>query len=244
MQIKDLRRDWDACARNDPLWAIITHPGKRGNKWDVSEFFRTGVAEIEGVLGYIQSLGVPLRRERALDFGCGVGRLTQAMADYFNEVHGVDVSPSMVELARRYNRHNEKCRYHANDSSSLGIFPNNHFDLVYSNITLQHIDPKDAMKYVQEFVRVLVPRGLLVFQLPSAPSNPLRAGLKHVIATRLLWLFRRLGYIRRPIMVMHGVRRESVVGVVQRAGARIIDIREDQSAGSDWQSYRYCATKA
>src|SRR5215472_8256894 len=106
MRIKDLRQDWDACARNDPLWAIITDPRKRGNRWDVSEFFGTGVVEITGVLGYIQSLGISLPRERALDFGCGVGRLSQALAEYFNEVHGVDVSPSMVELARQYNRHN------------------------------------------------------------------------------------------------------------------------------------------
>jgi len=244
MRIKDLRQDWDACARNDPLWAIITDPKKRGNRWDVSEFFRTGAAEITGVLGYVQSLGVPLRMERALDFGCGVGRLSRALAEYFNEVHGVDVSLAMVELARQYSRYNEKCRYHANDSPSLRIFPDDHFDLIYSNITLQHIDPKDTMEYVQEFVRVLAPRGLLVFQLPSAPLNPLKASLKRSIATRLLWLFRRCGYIRRPIMVMHSVKRESVVGLLQGAGAKIVDIREDQSAGTDWHSYRYCATKA
>jgi SAM-dependent methyltransferase len=70
----------------------------------------------------VQSLGVPPRRERALDFGCGVGRLTQGLAECFNEIHGVDVSPLMIELARQYNRHNEKCWYHANDFPSLRIF--------------------------------------------------------------------------------------------------------------------------
>ncbi len=41
---------------------------------------------------------------KALDFGCGVGRLTQALADYFNEVAGVDVSPTMVNKALEYNK--------------------------------------------------------------------------------------------------------------------------------------------
>ncbi len=79
MNIRDLRQDWDAFGKNDPMWAILTAPGKRGNKWQAEEFFETGGREIEELMKYVQSLGVSLSRRRALDFGCGVGRLTQAV---------------------------------------------------------------------------------------------------------------------------------------------------------------------
>ena len=39
----------------------------------------TGEAILERELGRVTARGFPLRRDRALDFGCGVGRLTQAM---------------------------------------------------------------------------------------------------------------------------------------------------------------------
>jgi ubiquinone/menaquinone biosynthesis C-methylase UbiE len=243
MEIKDLRQDWDAFGRRDPLWAIITHPKKRKNRWDVSEFFETGVSEIRQLMDYVDSLGVPIPRKKALDFGCGVGRLSQALATYFEEVHGVDVAPSMIDLACRYNRYGDRCKYHLNDRSALALFGHDTFDLIYSNITLQHIDPIHSKRYIKEFVRILAPGGLLVFQLPSAPVNRVKARAKHMIATQLLWFSRRIGYIRRPIMVMHAIKREEVQCLLEESGARIVHVRENQNAGRDWLSYRYCATK-
>jgi ubiquinone/menaquinone biosynthesis C-methylase UbiE len=242
MEIKDVQQDWDAFGKSDPLWAIITDPKRRGNRWDVSEFFKTGVSEIRQLMDYVDSLGVPVPKKRALDFGCGVGRLSQALAGYFQEVHGVDVAPSMIDLASQYNRYGDRCRYHLNDRPSLALFGDDTFDFVYSNITLQHIDPIHSKKYIKEFVRILAPGGLLVFQMPGAALRRL-AHVKHFIAGQLLWLYRRIGYARRPIMLMHSVRREEVQLLLERSSARIIDVSENQSAGRDWLSYRYCATK-
>ena len=44
--------------------------------------------------------GSPAARRSALDFGCGIGRLSQALAEHFDQVYGVDISPKMIELAR------------------------------------------------------------------------------------------------------------------------------------------------
>ena len=43
------------------------------------------------------------RRDRALDFGCGVGRLTRALGTRFESALGVDISAGMIEQARRLN---------------------------------------------------------------------------------------------------------------------------------------------
>lgn len=86
MTLKRLRRHWDLLGKKDPLWAVLALESKRGNRWGVDEFFATGQDEIEEVTKYVEALGVELDRRNALDFGCGVGRLTQALADRFEVV--------------------------------------------------------------------------------------------------------------------------------------------------------------
>ena len=130
MDFADLQRHWDAFGRIDPLWAILTDPNRRGNRWDKVEFFATGREEIAAHLAHAASLGVPGRRRRALDFGCGAGRLTQALAAHFDEAIGVDVAPSMIDLARRHNAHGDRCSYLVNEQPDLSRFPDATFDIL------------------------------------------------------------------------------------------------------------------
>lgn len=113
----------------------------------------------------------------ALDFGCGVGRLTQALADHFTTVIGVDVSPTMLQLASKLNRHDVRVTYVRNQAPDLSRFLSNSFDFVYSDIVLQHIEPEMSLNYLREFVRLLRPGGVAVFQLPShlRPETPICA---------------------------------------------------------------------
>src|SRR5262249_11664210 len=111
MNLKDLQETWNAFGHRDPLWAVLTQPEKKGRRWKAQEFFETGVRDIGAALTYAASLLPAFRRDRALDFGCGVGRLTQALANYFGEIWGVDIAPSMLAQAEKYNRHGSKVKY-------------------------------------------------------------------------------------------------------------------------------------
>jgi len=173
MDLKELEKHWDTLGRTDPLWAVLTDPSKRGEKWDLDEFFLTGQREISDVLNHIGSLGHTLRKGKALDFGCGVGRVTQALCNHFQECVGVDIAPSMIQLAEKYNRHGRKCRYYLNPSQNLELFPDDTFDLIYSGLVLQHMEPNYSKGYIEEFFRVLAPGGCAVFQVPSGPRMPL-----------------------------------------------------------------------
>jgi len=158
---------WEEAAQRDPLYAILSDPSRRGRQWDLASFFETGRREISLLLYQLRRLGHPLAGGRALDFGCGVGRLTQALAPSFTEVIGLDISPTMIALAERLNRVPGVVRYVRNAAPLLSAFPDGHFDFVYSDIVLQHLDPSEARAFVVEFLRVLRPGGLAVFQLPS-----------------------------------------------------------------------------
>jgi SAM-dependent methyltransferase len=186
MRFDELRRNWDALGTQDPLWAILSEPEKRGNKWDLDEFFASGRSEVAELMARCARLGRPLERAAALDFGCGVGRITQALVEHFGAVTGVDVAASMIEQAQQLNRHGERCRYVLNEASSLEPFGDESFDLVYTKLVLQHMHPRYALRYLLEFERVLRPGGMLLFQMPGdlRPRQPIRGAYRARVALR------------------------------------------------------------
>jgi SAM-dependent methyltransferase len=158
---------WNALARLDPLWAILSDPGKAGGGWRLADFMRSGEREVALLFLQLARLGIAPRMAAALDFGCGVGRLTQALARRFDTVTGIDVSTRMVDLARRLNQYGPRVTYVANERDDLAPIASGTIDFIYSNITLQHIPPDLSQRYLREFLRVLRPGGVAVFQLPS-----------------------------------------------------------------------------
>ncbi|WP_373288585.1 class I SAM-dependent methyltransferase [Brucella endophytica] len=62
---------------------------------------------MEEVFRFLESHGIELRsNERCLDFGCGVGRVTQALATKFHKAIGIDISPTMIAKAENYREKN------------------------------------------------------------------------------------------------------------------------------------------
>ncbi|MFQ5844108.1 MAG: methyltransferase domain-containing protein, partial [Planctomycetota bacterium] len=254
-RLEELRFCWNRFGETDPLWAVLSHRDKRGNRWDAEEFFRTGRREIDEVMRDLRALELDGPRRRALDFGCGVGRLTQALARHFEEVDGVDVSPSMIRLAHAHDRQGGRCRYHLNERDDLRRFPDGRFDLVYSNITLQHMPPALSKRYLGELLRVAGPGGVLVFQLAERHrflARPRSAAAKALgalrwagwLVLRRLYRWWRLRILRQPLMDIYGVRREEVARLVRDGGATLVDVSENDHAGPDWTSLRYCVVRA
>lgn len=271
MDIKELKKHWNRFGKADPLWAVLTHPNKKDNRWQRDEFFRTGEEEVAMIMDYLGSLGLNLRPSRALDFGCGVGRLTQALASYFAEVCGVDIAPSMIRLAKKYNRQAHNCKYYLNDRADLKLFDDASFDFIYTSVTLQHMEPGYIKAYLKEFLRLLVPEGILVFNLPSErilppgaqrgrteasigqPEKPrvdehkvanIKRFMKSLAPRPVLDFYLRVRYPDPPRMEMHAIKREELERFLELNGARILAVVERQIAGPEWIGYRYCVTKA
>ena len=243
MDLNELQRNWDALGRADPLWAIKFDPVKKGNRWELDEFFRTGEREVAELEAWLDGLGVTLNRGRALDFGCGVGRLTQALAARFEQVDGVDIAPSMIALADRLDRTGGRCRYHLNAAADLAIFGDGSFDLVCSLLVLQHVQADYARAYLREFLRVLRPGGVLLVGVPSHPAATPRGLAFALLPNRLLNLYRRRRYGYQGVMELHGLRRAEVAELLRAAGGEVVAVVEEPALGADWHAYRYCVVK-
>lgn len=242
MKLEQLRQNWERWARVDPMWAVCTEAEKRNNQWQAEEFFASGWAEIKHLMAHIAQLGRGVPRGAALDFGCGMGRLTQALALHFEQCTGVDISARMIELAQQHNTHGDRCRYELNQTDHLGQFADGTFEFIYCSRVLQHMEPTYSLAYIREFVRVLKPAGLLVFQLPSG-QHGYKKVLKMLLPAAAVNLLRRMVYGSAAVMEMYTVPEEAVSKVITASGAQVMHIRYNQAAGADYVSPEYFVTK-
>ncbi|MFQ6006078.1 MAG: class I SAM-dependent methyltransferase, partial [Woeseia sp.] len=171
MALKDVQITYEDYGRKDPFYAALSRRDAKGNRWDADEFFASGRNEIADAMNHLTRLGVVVARGRAMDFGCGVGRLTQALCEEFDEAVGVDISCSMIECAEKHNNFGDRCIYRVNTTDDLKLLDSASFDFVYSNLSLQHSPPEASSRYIAEFFRVLRPGGIALFQIPSGPRH-------------------------------------------------------------------------
>lgn len=183
--LKEIQVNFEGFAQADPLWAICTDSQKRGRRWTKEQFFATGELEINRVMQYLQSLGFsPIKTDVALDFGCGVGRLTGALSQYFERCCGVDISPTMIQLAKDFHGNNARCNFWLNEVDDLRRFSDGYFGFIYTSITLQHIPPRYVQKYLLELIRVLKPGGIFVFQIPDREKRGVLRKLDRYLGLR------------------------------------------------------------
>ena len=226
--------DWGAV---NPLYAILTDPQYRHGGGDVQAFLRGGEGAVKEILSETDRLGIGRSRDAALDFGCGVGRLTGGLANHFKSVTGVDVAPTMLATAREiHNRTN--LAFRLNRSDDLRWISDSSFDFVLSLLVLQHLNSTRAIEnFLREFVRVLKPGGAIVVQLPlrvPAHRPPLpkwntRAGLRlrtakvlrrvgvpaHVLYERFDWV---------PEMTLLALSGETARRTFEDAGGTIVHV--------------------
>ena len=132
MNVEEMVSNWNTWGTQDPMYAILTDPDKVNGQWKEEEFFASGERQIEERLKWLRETGVALRFGKALDFGCGIGRLTNALAKHFEVVHGVDISGSMIERAKQFCRFPAKISYFQNTESDLRSFETWTYDIVYT----------------------------------------------------------------------------------------------------------------
>jgi len=246
VRIRLVRNTWERLAALDPYWAIVNRPDWRRNRAELERFFADGRALIERQLAQVAAVCPDLRPGRALDFGCGVGRLSAALATRFREVVGVDISARMIALARRHHAGVVNLAFVRNTQPDLGVFGAGEFDLVYSLITLQHVPRPFIRGYLAEFARVCRPGGLLLFQLPSREVAAARRNLWSVwpptVAMRLRRVFNRIIPIS-PIIDVHCLSPEEVGAVLASAGAELLARWPDDSTGPAYESFLYLARR-
>lgn len=242
------RQDWNDLADFDAYWAVLTRRDRKYGRWDRDEFYATGEAEIAAMLDRCAELGRPDGFRRALDYGCGLGRLSRALAGRFGECLGVDISEKMVERAREMNADRPNCAFAVGSGVDLGDLQDGSFDLVYCSLVLQHL-PSVALAegLIRDFIRLLGPGGIAVFQMPSRIEWWARPRLRR----RVYAVLRRIGTDPRLIigrgrsnpMRMNALPARRVRAAVEAASGQVLQVLEDSESAPQFHSLVYYAAR-
>ncbi|MFT3967500.1 MAG: class I SAM-dependent methyltransferase [Sphingobium sp.] len=154
----DSDRNWKAWGERDPYYAVLTHPRFRSEEIEASreEFFASGRAYVDDLLVRLDRHFGGIPRGRALDFGCGVGRLTIPLATHFAAVTGLDISSAMLAEARA-NSGGLPIDYRLSDDSLSQA--DGAFDFVLSCIVLQHIPVARGLALIEGLLSRVAPGG-------------------------------------------------------------------------------------
>jgi ubiquinone/menaquinone biosynthesis C-methylase UbiE len=219
------------------MWAILNDPACKQDAWTADDFFQTGRDHIKNVL----QKALPEGRGKALDFGCGIGRLTQALAGHFESVDGVDISNSMIENAKKLNRFPDRVTYHLNQQDNLSLFPSNQYDFVCSVIVLQHMPSFLQRNYIGEFIRLLKPGGIVFFQ-----CNHTR-GWRSLVPDWVSEFYRKIKYKNGaiPYTPHYGIPVKDVREIIKHAGGTIVKYESAPytSRPNRWRSDDFCVKK-
>jgi len=168
-----MRGYWDRKAEENAMWFI--HSQLDYERPDAEEFWRSGADNLDRTLEpfTLSFTG----DEKVLEIGCGIGRITRALAARTAHVTGIDVADAMITQAREQLADVANVEFVVGSGRDLSVFEDASFDVVYSFIVFQHIpDPAVTYAYMREIGRVLRPGGWALFQVSERPDIHTAAG--------------------------------------------------------------------
>jgi SAM-dependent methyltransferase len=176
MRKSSMKRFWDARAREDPFF-FVDNRMTYGDP-DLDRFWTEGEEVLDLALEWAEETIGP--DDEIVEIGCGVGRVTRALAGRGRSVKAFDVSEQMLHRAGQLNSGLDNVDWILGDGSSLQPLPGNSANVCFSHVVFQHIpDPQVTLGYVREMGRVLRGGGWAVFNISNlAPIHdrpPMRA---------------------------------------------------------------------
>lgn len=214
-----MRTTWDAAAASDRVEHYVGDPA-------------TAKAELDSLFS---RLGDDPHDGTCVEVGCGPGRMTGHLAERFDRVIAVDVSPGMLDLARR-NVQANNVEFRLVSGSRLEALESGTADALVCYLVLQHLPGRLVIgSYLREFARVLAPRGRAYVQLPVLGPGLLPRGwrLGRGIVLPLLGAVRR-GITRRAEFRGFRLTEPELARAIAAAGLRVA--ARDETPASP---YRY-----
>jgi SAM-dependent methyltransferase len=209
---------WERIGGQAPHWSVLTQERFKPSHIEANheEFYATGENDRALVRDLLARHGLsPSGLPRLVEFGCGVGRATLALAQDFAEVTGCDISPGHLALAEEMagRRGIRNIAWHR--SVVRQPMPEGQWDLWFSRIVLQHNPPPVIAWLLRIAFAGLAPGGVAIFQVPT-----------HCVGYRF-GVEAHLARQGEPGMEMHVLPQAAVFALAAEAGLSVLELRED-----------------
>ena len=216
--------DWEDLAQREPYFCVLTDEGAAevaSNRERSTAFFETGEADVASLFEAIGALrGCELRPEATLDFGCGAGRLTVALARRSGTITGCDIAPTMLLHARDNLERAGFGGVVLLDNEALDQLPPRRFDFICSLLVFQYLPRAIGEPLVGSLVRVLAPGGVAAIHLLM--EDPASRRRRELSFLREGWRRGSPGAVEgKPGLRLYRYDQRQLVRGIGAAGARL-----------------------
>ena len=234
--IAHIQSSWEILGREKPHWSVLTQDEylPQNIKSNINRFFETGNSGISSLSHALSRSNRVLRREgTCVELGCGVGRVTFALAKQFRDVTGIDVSRCHLSIAESYKVNNEVKNVTLLLMESLATLESlPSFDFLYSTMVLQHNPPPLIDRMLRILFKKINDGGLIYFQVPVA-----REGYSFSIDAYLQSIE------NKKTMEMHVFPQVHLFKLLDDCGLQLLDLQRDNAAGPNFHSFTMLAEK-
>jgi SAM-dependent methyltransferase len=224
-----IRTQWTKLGEADPYWSVLTDDKYRSRAIDdaaIDEFRASGEQNARLIDLTAARTGLTPPTGTCLELGCGVGRITRFLAQRFERVIAVDISPGNLALCERYLADEGVTNVETRLVRGLDDFADlPEHDFLYSMIVLQHNSPPVQYRILEALLPRLRAGGQCLFQ---------------TVADLPGYTFDVDAYLASepPEMEVHCLPMAAVAAVMRDAGVALDLARMDPWVGS-YGSYTF-----
>ncbi|MEO6270253.1 MAG: class I SAM-dependent methyltransferase [Lautropia sp.] len=220
--IAKVKSTWTQLGESAAHHSVLTNDKFRPENLDqsISAFWESGEREAGMALDLFRHHGIDPKHKICVEYGCGVGRVTAALARHFGQVCAYDISAN--HLAHAQKRFDEigisngrlvEC----SETFLEDLLP---CDALYSRIVFQHNPPPIILEMIKLSVRALKANGIAIFQVPIYKAG---------------YTFDANEWLQSPHrqMEMHCIPQPEVFAAIAAERGLVLEVREDGATGSD-----------
>jgi len=185
---------------------------------NIGAFWKSGEREVKEIDAILKRHGVKLSEVKtAVEYGCGVGRVTSILAKRVRCMHAYDISRPHLDYAKEHATEvGAEIKFHL---VSVPIAKLQACDLFYSRIVFQHNPPPIIQQLIKNALEALNPGGIAIFQVPTYIEG---------------YEFRLEDWMKKDHaldMQMHCIPQPAVFTLAESSGCELLEIREDNWCG-------------
>ncbi|HYN82042.1 MAG TPA: class I SAM-dependent methyltransferase [Gemmatimonadaceae bacterium] len=238
--------EWRFWGRYDPMWAVATWEGRQHDgphPWTIDDFLAAGRSDCTDIMRQWNQYG---RKDggRCVEIGCGAGRLTSALVDYFDRVLAIDVSVDQIELAKRFlGASVTRVTFSIVEEPVLDVRPGTCSAMI-STFVFQHLsDYSGIVAYLRAAHRALQPGASICFQtpVPGADNGDLPSAAARTLDSVRSRVSRALG--RRRFMEYNRYPVERIVSTLEEIGFQDVEMRIVRLASTNRRQSFFFARK-